>query len=192
MRRRKPLPAALPWDQNATDALLGTMEPINKVAEAHRPYLRYDADGDGRMSEYTPGREAPERLPGVSRGGGTVSMMSGSPEAAARATSASRMEDLGQAIQEQRGLAALGDPYGLHQAEAEARLKHNPVDVRRADIVDGLAELEQGLAAKVQAGEMSPDDAKARLAEGHARAKRFLDGLRSGFPPLGSEPTVDQ
>lgn len=130
------------------------------------------------MTEFAPGQGY--KGPPL-KGGGTVSMMT-APENAARVTSASRMEDLGQELQERRMLAELGDPLGIYRQEAEARMKQNPLDLRRSEIVDGLAELESGLAAKVAAGEMTQEEAEARLKMGRERAERFAGLMRPGQP----------
>lgn len=172
-------PAVKPWDENATRTMLGGLESVTDSVREHLPYLRYDVSGGlPGLKDYAPGGEVKERLPGA-KGGGTVSMMT-APENADRVTFPSQMEDL-------QMKEMLGDPLGIRRSEHEARMKQNPVDVRRGDILDGLAELEQGLAERVQSGQMSPEDAQARLAEGRKRAQGFMDMLKSGFPQPGME-----
>lgn len=187
--KRSGLPPLKPWDQKATDTMLGLTRNIDEVAqEATRPHLRYDISGvgDDKMTDFLKSG-ADERLPGARSGGGTVSMMSGSPEAARHATSASRLEDLGQQITESQLRATLEDPYGIRRSQAEARVKQNPVDVQKSDLINELANFESEIGGMVQRGEMSQQDAQQRLAEARARAQRYADLMKSGFPPLGSD-----
>lgn len=158
-----------PWDEEATSFMANSLPEISSRARSAE--LK-----QGGFTEFAPGQGY--KGPAL-KGGGTVSMMT-SPENVDRVTFPSQIEDLQR---EQ----ILQDPLGLRRAEADARMKQNPVDVRKVDIVDGLAELEQGLAQRVQAGEMTPQEAQQRLAVGKARAKEFLDGLRSGYPPAGMD-----
>ncbi len=174
-------------DEDFSDVLSGASSPAQVRPQAPPPaptqpesHIRFSL-GDGPMEDYRPGET---KIPAIATddddmatafgqrykpaaGGGTVSMLSGSPEAEAYATRGSRMEDLEFAAQERaaKGEPSLADMTRFRQQQA---LQYKPEDQREDERLATIAQEFQRvsdkskeLAAQVQAGQMTPEQADA-------------------------------
>jgi hypothetical protein len=149
---------------NAEDPNAHVMRTLSGPRREPESYLRVGMGG-GPLQDYTPDGSdigAPGR--------GTVSMMT-APENVGLVTRASQLEDA-QAeseLRQARGEPSPGDIYRHQQQQAlkygpEERLKIQQANDTRQEL-GGFLQFQQDIKQAVDSGQMSPQDAEARLSK---------------------------